>query len=118
MSRQVKFYRTASGDCPVEDFLDALPGKVAQKIAWVLSIIEELDIVPAQYLKKINSNYDIYECRANYGGDTYRLLGFFYSGKFMVLTNGFMKKTQKIPEGEVRLAISRKKDFLSRGGKP
>jgi HTH-type transcriptional regulator/antitoxin HipB len=32
----ILFYRTADGKCPVQDFLDALPGKVAQKVVWVL----------------------------------------------------------------------------------
>jgi len=32
--RTVVFYRSASGTCPVEDFLDSLPGQVAQKIIW------------------------------------------------------------------------------------
>ncbi|MBN2244017.1 MAG: hypothetical protein JW793_15135 [Acidobacteria bacterium] len=36
MSRTVLFYRTADGKYPVQDFLDALPGKAAQKVAWVL----------------------------------------------------------------------------------
>ena len=45
------FYRTSSGNSPITEFLDSLPGKVAQKIAWVLSIIEELEIVPSKYLK-------------------------------------------------------------------
>jgi hypothetical protein len=33
MNRTILFYRTASGKCPVQDFLDALPGKAAQKAA-------------------------------------------------------------------------------------
>jgi phage-related protein len=117
MSRHIKFYRSSTGKCPVEDFLDSLPGKAAQKIIWVLSVIEELDIVPTKYLKKINASENIYECRADFGGNTYRLLGFFQRGNFIVLTNGFMKKTQKTPEDEIKLAIGRKRDFLKCGGK-
>jgi len=30
-----------------------LPGNVAQKITWVLSIIEEFGIVPQKYFKKL-----------------------------------------------------------------
>ncbi|RPJ72321.1 MAG: type II toxin-antitoxin system RelE/ParE family toxin [Alphaproteobacteria bacterium] len=117
MKRQVKFYKTSSGASPIEDFLDSLPGKVAQKVTWVLSIIEELDIIPSKYFKKIESIEKIYECRIDFGGNTYRLLGFFHSGHFVVLTNGFMKKSDKVPKAEIDLCIKRMKDFIDRGGK-
>jgi len=38
--RTVIFYETASGKCPVREFLDSLPGKAAQKITWVLKLKE------------------------------------------------------------------------------
>lgn len=50
--REVHFYRTEYGVCPVEEFLDALTGKQAQKVVWVLRLVEQLDPVPAQYFKK------------------------------------------------------------------
>jgi len=117
VKRQVKFYKTSAGDSPIESFLDSLPGKVAQKITWVLSVVEELDIIPSKYFKKIESTEKTYECRIDFGGNTYRLLGFFHLGHFFVLTNGFMKKSNKIPKAEIELCIKRMKDFLDRGGK-
>jgi hypothetical protein len=39
--RTIDFYRTRSGRCPVEEFLDSLTGKQAQKAAWTLQLIEE-----------------------------------------------------------------------------
>ena len=51
--REILFYRTESGSSPVEDFLDSLESKQAQKVAWVLQLIEELDVVPSQYFKKL-----------------------------------------------------------------
>lgn len=110
------FYRSASGECPVEAFLDSLPGKVAQKVTWVLSIIEEFDSIPQKYFKKLTDTQNIYECRIDFGGNTYRLLGFFYEGNFVVLTNGFMKKTAKTPKEEIEVCKRRMQDFLARGG--
>ncbi len=49
----VNFYTTKDGKCPVADFLDSLSGKQVQKVAWVLQLIEELDVIPTTYLKKI-----------------------------------------------------------------
>jgi len=117
VKRQIKFYKTSSGDSPVERFLDSLPGKVAQKITWVLSVVEEFEIIPSKYFKKIESTVKIYECRIDFGSNTYRLLGFFHLSHFLVLTNGFMKKSDKIPKTEIDLCIKRMKDFLDRGGK-
>jgi len=75
--RTVNFYRTESGNAPVEDFLDSLSGKQAQKVVWVLHIIEELEVVPGQYLKKLVNTDDIWEVRIQFGGNIFRLLGFF-----------------------------------------
>jgi phage-related protein len=116
MKREVQFYRTEKGECPVEEFLDSLPAKVAQKITWVLKIIEEFERIPKSYFKKIEST-EVYECRIIFGGNIYRILGFFYKGNFVVLTNGFQKKTQKTPKDEIRLCETRMKNFVSRGGK-
>ena len=51
--REIRFYETASGQKPIEDFLDQLSSKQAQKVTWVLKLIEELDRVPSNYFKKM-----------------------------------------------------------------
>ena len=112
--RTINFYRTESGHCPVEDFLDLLPGKQAQKVVWVLRLIEELEIVPSQYLKKMVDTEDIWEVRVRFGGDIFRLLGFFDGPTSLILTNGFAKKSQKTPRQEIALATRRKKEYLTR----
>ena len=112
--RTVNFYRTASGNCPVEEFLDSLSGKQAQKVIWVLRLIEELDKVPTQYLKKLINTDDIWEVRIQFGGNIFRLLGFFDGTTLLILTNGFAKKSQKTPRQEIDLATRRKNEYLSR----
>lgn len=112
--RTIVFYRTATGTCPVEEFLDSLDSKRAQKVLWVLQLIEELPTIPTQYFKKLSGTDDIWEVRVQYAGNTYRLLGFFLDGKLIILTNGFAKKSQKAPVTEIRLAEKRKRDYLNR----
>ena len=112
--RTIEFYRTETGRSPVEEFLDSLPDKHAQKVTWVLRIVERLDIVPKQYLKKLVDTEDLWEIRAISGGNNYRFLGFYYETKLLVLTNGFSKKQQKIPEKEIDLARRRRKDYIQR----
>ena len=75
--RTISFYRTESGDCPVEGFLDSLTGKQAQKVLWVLQLIEELNRVPSQYFKKLVDTDEIWEVRVQFGSNIFRMLGFF-----------------------------------------
>jgi phage-related protein len=111
--REVQFYRTQSGGCPVEEFLDTLTGKQAQKVIWVLRLVEQLDPVPVQYLKKLVGTDGLWEARAQHGGDTFRLFGFFEGPQFWVVS-GFAKKTEKVPRQEIELAEARRQDYLSR----
>lgn len=114
MKRTVIFYRTVEGKCPVQEFLDALPGKVAQKIVWVLSLLEDLDRIPASYFKKLVGTEEIWECRINLGSNTYRIFCFFLENSVIVLTHGLVKKTQKTPKQEIERAEAYRSDFLSR----
>lgn len=117
MSRTVVFYKTADGKCPVRDFLDSLPGKVAQKIAWVLRLLEDMDIVPSSYFKKLVGTKEIWECRIKFSSNAYRILCFFIGNSVVVLTHGFVKKSQKIPKHEIEKAETYRRDFLKRGTK-
>ncbi|HCS37981.1 MAG TPA: hypothetical protein DIW44_00135 [Anaerolineaceae bacterium] len=112
--RSVIFYHLPNGPCPIEIFLDSLTGKQAKKITWVLKLIEELENVPIQYFKKLIGQDDLWEVRVQFGSDDFRLLGFFESGVLVILTNAFIKKTQKTPVREIELAGRRRKDYLSR----
>lgn len=58
---------------------------------------------------------EIFEIRAKVGSDIARVLYFFVIGKKIVLTNGFIKKTQKTPKNEIELAKKYRNDFLNRG---
>lgn len=111
--RAINFYRTSSGRVPVVEFLDTLDGKQAQKVTWVLSLVEELESIPTQYLKKLVNTDDIWEVRVQFGGNIFRLLGFFDESALIILTNGFAKKTQKTPPQEISLAEERKRDYLA-----
>lgn len=112
--RNINFYRTDDGKCPVEEFLDSLNSRQAQKVAWVLQLIEELDIVPTTYLKKLVNTDGIWEVRVQVSGDIFRLLGFFEGDNLVVLNHGFQKKTQKTPSKEIKISESRKRDYLRR----
>ena len=118
MSRTITFYKTSDGKCPIQDFLDSLSGKAAQKVTWVLKLIEDLDIVPSSYFKKLTGTEEIWECRIKFGSNAYRIFCFFAENSVVVLTHGFTKKSQKTPKTEIERAEAYKKDFLERRKKP
>jgi len=97
--------------------LDALNSKQAQKVAWVMQLVEELELIPTTYLKKLTNTDGLWEIRVQQGNNIFRFLGFFDENRFIVLTNGFQKKTQKTPKAEILLSEQRKKDYLERKNK-
>ncbi len=112
--KEIHFYRSESGSCPVEEFLDSLTGKQAQKVAWVLQLIEEMDIVSTQYFKKLTNTDGLWEVRVQSGNNIFRLLGFIVGNEIIILNHAFQKKTQKTPKKEIQIAEARKKDYLKR----
>lgn len=111
--KKIIFYKNLRGDSPVEKFLNTLTDKQAKKVAWVLRIIRDLDFVPKEYFKKLVAT-NLWEIRVQIGNYALRILGFIHDDNFIVLTNGFRKKTQKTPQKEIELAEQRMKEYLSR----
>jgi len=114
MKRQIVFYKTSMGKSPVEEFLDNLPAKQAQKAVWVLRLIEDMRIVSAEYFKKMSGTDNLWEVRVNFGSNIYRILGFFDGLKFLILTHAIQKKTRKTSRQAIRLAEERKQDYFGR----
>ena len=54
--------------------------------------------------------------RAKVGTDITRVLYFFYVGRKIILTNGFIKKTKKTPAAEIEKAKRYRSDYLERNG--
>lgn len=54
----------------------------------------------------------IFEIRAKQGNNITRTLYFFYDGKQIILTNGFVKKTQKTPSAEIQRAKKYRAEYL------
>jgi phage-related protein len=110
---EVDFYKASNGKYPVARYIDSLDAKQAKKVAWVLNIVESLDQVPTDYLKKLKSTDDIWEVRVQLTSNIFRLLGFI-EDKRLILTNGFTKKTQKTPRREIDKAEHRKANYITR----
>jgi len=95
--------------------MDTLSSKQAQKVTWVMQLVEELEIVPVKYFKKMTGTDDLWEIRVQSGNNIFRILGFLEEGHLVVLNHAFQKKTQKTPKKEIAVAEVRKKDHVLRG---
>ena len=114
MKREIIFYTTAAGKCPVEEYFEGLEINVVKKIAWTLKIIEETDFVPKTYFKKLEATNGIWEVRVKLGTNIYRLFSFWDKNNLVVLTHGIIKKNQKTPAKEIKQAEEYKKDYFRR----
>lgn len=112
--RKIKFYRFENGKYPVKDYLESLSNKQVEKVFFVLDIVEQFNIVPKKFFKKLEATDDIWEVRVQHGNNIFRLLGFFDGNDLVVLNHAFTKKTQKIPRKEIKIAEQRKKDYFIR----
>lgn len=82
-------------------------------MTWTLRLLEDLEVIPAHYFSKMAGTDEIWECRAKLGTDIYRVFAFWDKGK-IILTHGFVKKTQKTPKDEIDKAESCRKDYFER----
>ena len=109
----VIFYETADGKKPIEEFLDSLDLKLQAKTVQLMELLEEKgNELREPYSKHLDDS--IFELRASQAGNISRVLYFFYFDKQIVITNGFIKKQQKTPPREIKLAKKRRSDFLNR----
>lgn len=88
-----------------EDFFKKQSRKVQDKIIKVLDILETVDRIPATYLKYIEGTNGLFEIRAQFGSDIFRIFCCFDGNRLVVLFSGFQKKTQKTPLKEIAKAV-------------
>ena len=113
---EVIFYEKENGDCPVEEFIDSLDVKMRAKMVGLLELLEEKgNQLREPYSKLIDDG--IFEIRCKVGNNITRVIYFFYYEGKIILTNGFVKKSQKTPPEEIKLAKIRRADFKERMGK-
>ncbi|MCR5559450.1 MAG: type II toxin-antitoxin system RelE/ParE family toxin [Schwartzia sp.] len=109
------FFELDNKTCPVQEFLDSLDDKMAAKIYGMMDILAEHgNELRKPYTEHLDDG--IFEVRAKFSSNITRVLYFFYVGKTIVMTNGFVKKQQKTPKAQIDLAKKYRKIFLEREG--
>lgn len=113
---EIEFYQKANGETPAEEFLCSLDKKLRAKFAGLILILKDKgNSLREPYSKHLEDG--IYELRGKVGTDIARVLYFFYYDGKIILTNGFVKKTQKTQREEILKAKEYRKDYIERSSK-
>jgi phage-related protein len=106
----IEYYETEQGEKPAYNFIEELPLKLKAKVAMEISLLEEFGTqIKMPYSRAMQDG--IFELRIKLSNNTARIFYFFIVNKKIILTNGFMKKTQKTPQSELKKALLYKADY-------
>ena len=114
MKTEVVFYELPDGREPVKDFLDSLDKKLKAKMFREIDLLME----NGSDLRMPHSRSEgdgIFELRAKQGSNS-RVMYFFFIGKKAVITNGFVKKSERTPASVIELAKKYRRDYIYRIG--
>lgn len=92
-----------------DEFMQTLSVAERKKIHYILDLLATEDRVSTKFIKYIREG--IYELRAMYNNNIYRVFFIFDEGNIIILFNGFQKKTDKTPEKEIKKAIKIKEAY-------
>ena len=94
-----------------ESFMETLNEKEQEKVQYGLLLLKTQGRLPKKFVRLVRDA--VYELRTEYVGNIYRVLFIFDEGNIVVLFNGFQKKTQKAPLGEIEKAIKIKEAYYA-----
>ena len=110
---EVIFYNKEDGTEPAKEFIIGLDKKMRAKTLRTIELLVHNGPELREPCSKPLGD-GIFELRTRVGSDISRVLYFFIVGKQIILTNGFIKKTQKTPVAEIDKAKRYRAEFLSR----
>lgn len=110
---EVIFYDKEDGTEPAKEFILSLDKKMRAKMLRTVELLSHNGPELREPCSKPLGD-GIFELRAKVGSDISRVLYFFVVGRRVILTNGFIKKTQKTPSSEIERAKRYRAEFLSR----
>lgn len=109
----IDYYQSGTGKSPVEEFIDSLDAKSRARIATTLDLLEEFGIsLGMPYAKHLEKQ--LWELRVSHGRNRYRIIYFLDTGQMFILLHAFTKKTGPVPRADMKMAESRRDDYLSR----
>jgi len=101
MDRKIIYYENENGRRFVKEFIDSLAPKVQEKVHWSLKLLRETPVLKRPYFARLQNSDGILEVIIDSGSNTFRILFFLDGGNIVILTHGFMKKTEKTPKRKI-----------------
>ena len=109
----IEYYTLPDGHRPVNEFLMGLSVKMRVKAVNSLELLEQYgNQLREPYSKAMGDG--IFELRVQFSSDITRFFYFFYAGNKIIVTNGFIKKSQRTPPAELEKAKRYKQDYERR----
>ena len=92
-------------------FYQVQPLKVQRKIDFVFDLVRNMDVVPIQYFKYLKGTNGIFEIKVVTHLYSLRFLCFLNNQKLIIVTNAFIKKSQKTPKKQIQISEKIKKEY-------
>jgi len=106
---KILFYRTASGREPVKEFINKLADKNQAKILHHIDLLKQYGLSLRQpYLKRVSGTSKLWELRPG----VYRIFLSAFPQSKILLVHMIIKKSQKTPKKDLKLAEKRLKEYL------
>jgi len=103
-----------NGRCFAGEFIMGRTEKEQGKIRYYIELLEKRGpSLREPYSKKISSS--LYELRPSFGNTEMRIL-YFWDGNLAWIVSGFVKKDQKTPARELKLATKRMQRYINAKG--
>lgn len=113
MKFEVVFYQRSDGREPIKEFLESLRPKLRAKMNADLQLLEEMNInLREPYAKHLGDG--LFELRIRQAGDIARAFYFFYDGRKIIVTNGYLKKQNATSRQEIERAKRYRRDWEER----
>ena len=110
---KIIFYEKEDGTKPAKEFVKSLETKMRAKMSRAIKSAKMNGTeLREPYSKHLNDG--IFELRAKVGTNISRVMYFFFIGHEIILTHGFIKKTQKTPPAEIERAKNYRDEYIKR----
>jgi len=117
MAWEIEYFEKDNGECPTREFIHRLNRKT--DIPYIELRIDQLrehgHTLGDPYVHYLEDG--IYELRAKTRNGQFRFFYFFYKRETIVITHGIHKKTDRVPEPEIKKAKEYRSVYQSRKSK-
>ena len=103
----------------INDFIMGLEQKEAKKVVRLINLLDDLGfkrLILTEMCAGVVGSNNLWYLRAKYRSNIYRIFFFKYfidDREVYILVHGIVKKTNRTPSGDIKLAERRKKNIIA-----